>query len=464
MGTARQRVSLQVSRSRWKVVLDRDTLFYRRKTMPCMSNSGDATPSISTDPRGQLRVPLEPRSSDATDEHARHSERASRNRLHYVFVGTSPVARASGATIAFGLAVRGVRERGIRVSEVDYGGVGAARRPGEFSGLRALRTLRPLLRAGARLLRTNGLYLVMSRSRAGFVRDAIAIWIAVILRRATVLHLHGGGYDTFYEGQPRWMRYLIRVTLSKVDAIIVLGHLLTEQFSFLPRKRLVVIPNGLPMELEPPKGTPRHISYPIRILYLSNLIESKGYLELVRACALLRDAGLDLTCDLCGAFIRTAQCSPGTVADARVTFSELVDDLGLQDIIRYRGVVTGPSKQEILEQASLLVLPTSYPGEGQPLSIIEALAFGVPVIATRFRGIPEQVVDGVNGHVITSARPEAIAAAVWKALRDDRHYADLSVGARRHYLEHFRQDVHIDKVTALLEAAATVRIARADVS
>src|SRR5688500_7554411 len=256
----------------------------------------------------------------------------------------------------------------------------------------------------------------MSTSRAGFLRDAALIWTALALGRATVLHLHGGGYDAFYARQPRWLRGVIRATLARVGAIVVLGEALRDQFSFLPRSNLVVIPNGLPAALEPPAGAARTLTAPVRLLYLSNLIESKGYLELVRACALLRDQGVQVTCDLCGEFIRTAQCSAGSAADARDAFFRLVDELGLRDIVRYRGVVTGAEKQTVLEQAHLLVLPTSYPGEGQPLSIIEALAFGVPVIATRFRGIPEQVVDGVSGYLLSSSAPDEIATAVRKAV------------------------------------------------
>jgi glycosyltransferase involved in cell wall biosynthesis len=381
--------------------------------------------------------------------------------FRYVMAGTSARARVSGATLAFDLAVQGARERGLRVSVVDFAKAGRSQRVGAFSGGRALRVLGPLLGGAARLTRADGLYVVMSSSRAGFLRDAALVWPALALGRATVLHLHGGGYDAFYAAQPRWLRALIRATLARVDAIVVLGEALRGQFSFLPRDNRVVVPNGLPRELEPPERTERKPLRPVRLLYLSNLIESKGYLELVRACAILRDEGVEVACDLCGEFVRTAQCSAASAEEARGAFLRLVDELGLRDAVRWRGVVTGAEKQALLERAHLLVLPTAYPGEGQPLSIIEALAFGVPVVATRFRGIPDQVIDDVSGYLIPSSAPEEIARAVRKAVADEERYAHLSEGARSHYLQNFRQSVHVDRMAAVLQYTANRAAQRA---
>ena len=383
--------------------------------------------------------------------------------LRFVMAGTSARARVSGATLAFDLAVQGARARGLRVSVVDFARAGTAQRVGSFSGGRALRALGPLLSGAARLTRADGLYVVMSTSRAGFLRDAALVWPALALGRATVLHLHGGGYDAFYAAQPGWLRALIRFTLARVDAIVVLGDALRGQFAFLPRDNRVVVPNGLPPQLEPPERPEPKPMRPVRLLYLSNLIESKGYLELVRACAILRDVGVEVACDLCGEFVRTAQCSAASAEEAHAAFLRLVDELHLKDVVRWRGVVTGAEKQALLERAHLLVLPTSYPGEGQPLSIIEALAFGVPVVATRFRGIPDQVIDDVSGYLLRSSAPEQIAGAVRKAMADEERYARLSEGARRHYQQHFRQSVHVDRMAAVLQytaGRATRRAAR----
>ena len=85
----------------------------------------------------------------------------------------------------------------------------------------------------------------------------------------------------------------------------------------------------------------------------------------------------------------------------------------------------------------------------------------VPVVATRFRGIPEQVVDDENGYLIESGAPDRIAEAVRNVVRDEGNYARLSVGARRRYLDHFRQDVHLARLAGLLEDTAARQSARA---
>jgi glycosyltransferase involved in cell wall biosynthesis len=100
----------------------------------------------------------------------------------------------------------------------------------------------------------------------------------------------------------------------------------------------------------------------------------------------------------------------------------------------------------VLEDAHVFVLPTAYPWEGQPLSIIEALAFGTPVIATRYRGIPEQVIPDYNGYLVAPHAPAEIADAVQALWADPETYHQMSCNALELYADTFTQDVHLQRV------------------
>ena len=80
----------------------------------------------------------------------------------------------------------------------------------------------------------------------------------------------------------------------------------------------------------------------------------------------------------------------------------------------------------MLSMAHVLILPTNYPWEGQPVSIIEALSFGLPVISTNYRSIPEQIIDHYNGYLIEYHNPDQIANAVYELVSEPDKYRQMS--------------------------------------
>jgi glycosyltransferase involved in cell wall biosynthesis len=128
---------------------------------------------------------------------------------------------------------------------------------------------------------------------------------------------------------------------------------------------------------------------------------------------------------------------------AQDSFLNLLENWELSDSVFYHGMVLGEEKQQFLIEANALILPTYYPWEGQPISIIEALAFCTPVIATPHKGIPDQVIDGYNGFLVDKNSPEQIADAVQKLFENPDLYRKLSENARRHFIENFSQETNM---------------------
>jgi len=223
-----------------------------------------------------------------------------------------------------------------------------------------------------------------------------ARWPTALLGHRLVLHIKSGGYGDFYAAQPSWLKRLIRMTLSQADAIVILSECLREQLRFLPStaSKVVVIPNTMPLGLDPeiirPKRLPRR--GPVRLLYLSNMIRSKGYTDVLAACRILHhERRVPIRCDFCGEFMCTsADDDSGATDEAKAGFFDLVEAWRLGDVVSYHGAVTGSVKQRFLESAHVLLLPTAYPWEGQPICIIEALAFGTPVIGFGRGSVPDE--------------------------------------------------------------------------
>jgi glycosyltransferase involved in cell wall biosynthesis len=315
-----------------------------------------------------------------------------------------------------------------------------------------LQTLRALQRAPRATV-----YLTVAQSGAGFLRDAAFVGLARALgRHRIVLHVHGGNYGGFHAAQPRLLRRAIRRLARASDALIVLSESLRGMFDFAPEvsDRIVVVANGLPAE-PPSLGVPKRApaeGEAWRVLFLSNLVESKGYLELIEGIAKLVGEGWRVELDLCGEF----RSNPGE--DRRVTspaqareFTEArIRSLGLEHRVRLRGTVQGAEKERLLAEAQVFALPTRYDAEGQPLSIIEAMAWGCPVIATRYRGIPDLVEDGVTGWLIDRPDPAAIADRIRALCAAPASYERMSAAGRARFEAHFTRSAHLAALRRVL--------------
>jgi glycosyltransferase involved in cell wall biosynthesis len=361
-----------------------------------------------------------------------------------------------GMSIGFDLLISGFSERKLPYIVIDRSQGMVGRKVGTFTLGGMLATVMMLWSYLANLRHVTVIYLTIGTSKAGFLRDMIMIWLGWLFQKRLVLHLKGGGFLSFYEESSRWLRFLMRQTLSKADTFIVLGDLLRDQFGFVSDidSKLVVVPNGLPTELQDNNQKPRvwEQSGSFRLLYLSNMIPSKGYLDVLEACRILSiERGIPIQCDFCGAFLATVndnvEISP---AEAEAAFQRLVDETGLASVVHYHGTVRGQQKREILREANVFILPTAYPWEGQPISIIEALAYGLPVVATRYRGIPEQVINGRNGFLLEEKTPQAIADAVEKLWRDPALYEQFSQNAIQHYRQNFTREAHLNRLIPVI--------------
>lgn len=367
-------------------------------------------------------------------------------------VGNTSSHAVTGLTKALDLLLEGLNEHHLPYKLLDKSVADLPGEVGAFRFARAVATLRIFLSYWPALRGVEGVYMTIASTRAGFFRDSLYIWLARLFGKRIVVHLHGGGYGRFYDLQAPWIKPIIRHTLAKTDTIIVLGEGLREQFKFVPNveSKLKVVPNGLSKDIQINNNLPKQLDTPIKLLYLSNLMESKGYLDILEACALLRQRGIAFRCDYCGDFVRTSEGTELTAEAAKANFLQRIKELGLENNVFYHGIVKGAVKQTFLQEAHLFLLPTYHPWEGQPISIIEALAFGTPVITTPYRGVLEQVKDGYNGYYVAPKSPNEIATAIMKSIANPEHYHTLSKHALSYFEANFSRDVHIRKMVSAI--------------
>ena len=122
------------------------------------------------------------------------------------------------------------------------------------------------------------------------------------------------------------------------------------------------------------------------ILFFGFMLITKGIYDIISIAALLEKKGSDF---------RIVMCGKGQEEE---NFLKVLRKEGLENV-EYLGWVTGKRRLDLLRDSYLFLLPTYY--EGINNSILEAMAFGLPVVSTGVGGTPEMVIDGVNGYLLT---------------------------------------------------------------
>ena len=280
---------------------------------------------------------------------------------------------------------------------------------GKFTWRKSLFSLVQLFKGSFKILFSKDLevvYITPGQSVFGYMKYTPFMWAARLRKIPCFIHIHGGYFRTMYDGLRGWKKRAFDNSLKGLAGAIVLGPSLRYMFEGLvPDEKIFVCENGVEDEIfateeEIQQKIERYrTDDTIRVIYLSNLLESKGILDLFEAIKVLRRQGEKVHLDVAGAI------EPAIEARVREYLSEL------GDAVTYHGVVKGKKKKELLLNNYIFCLPSKHPyGEGQPISILEAMANGCAIVTTDHGGIRD-IVNEECGVFVKKHDPQSIAEA-----------------------------------------------------
>ncbi len=254
------------------------------------------------------------------------------------------------------------------------------------------------------------IYFTCSRSKLGFIKDFILLAFCKIFNKKVVNHLHGNDFKHFYEESDK-LSSIIKWAYSGVHTSIVLLPKMKSQFDNFSKMEIEVVTNCYPKELD---------SYEIiwekkkeQLLYLSNLMESKGILYFLDAVSVILVNRPELIVKIAGVPMGDYISSS---IEIEIKFNTKYSKIKKEfpDQIFYLGSVMGDAKLQLLHESSIFSLPTFYITEAFPISILEAMRCGTPVIAYYGGGYKETVVNGVTGVFFKEATAESLIEAIKK--------------------------------------------------
>lgn len=264
-------------------------------------------------------------------------------------------------------------------------------------------------------------------SKVPVLRDIVFLLATRWLFPKTVFHFHAGGVSGFALELPAVLRPLFRAAYRKPDLAIRTAPQNPDDGAVFGALRNVVVPNGV----EDMRGTvPEHraaAGEPLTILFTGVMTGTKGVMVVLEAFARVREQGMDARLELMGKWSSEA---------FREHCEAYVRDRGIEDRVRFLGVLSGREKFERFAACDIFCFPSFYEAETFGLVLLEAMQFAKPVVSTVWRGIPSVVADGQSGYLVPVRQPGDVAERLL-ALRDEASRLRMGEEGRRIFEREF---------------------------
>ena len=246
-------------------------------------------------------------------------------------------------------------------------------------------------------------YPVSGPVKLAVYRDIVVLLTTRWLFNKTIFHFHAAGISLLYPKLPSVTRFFFRRAFYGAFAGIRLTRLTPDDAKSLRAEHEYIIPYGIedPPDIEACSQTPNEgMDEALSILFVGILDESKGVMVLLEACGQLLNMGVGFSVEFMGEF---------RSLEFQTRVHKRIRELQLEPYVTFLGVLTGTDKYKAFKCAQCLCFPTYYESESFGVVLLEAMAFGLPIVATKWRSIPSIIDDGKTGFLVDIKRPDLVA-------------------------------------------------------
>lgn len=264
-----------------------------------------------------------------------------------------------------------------------------------------------------KLINTDIVHLNPSLNKKSFLRDAVFAWLALLFSKKVIIYWHG--WDVDYEtiiNKNKILKYVFQHSFLRATRTIVLGTLFEEKLRKLGYKNEIVIETNCAENKYIGTQKPKNISVikPIQLLFISRLETAKGIYIAIETIRILNRERNKFKLVIAG------------TGSEEFKIKELIKG---DESIEWAGYVNEEAKHKLLEASHLMFFPSSHP-EGMPLTLLEGMMYGLPIVSRPVGGIPDIVTNGENGFLLMSIEPKDYADKITQIINDPDLYIEMS--------------------------------------
>lgn len=294
-----------------------------------------------------------------------------------------------------------------------------------------------------KIFKSKIIYLTPGQTFFGVVKYALFIFLSKVLGKEIVIHVHGNHLGEEYKSLTGMKKKIFRALLKPTSKGIVLSESLEGNMSpFIEHEKIHVLYNFVEDYLY--ANNEKVIDEKLKLLkpqiiFLSNLMEEKGIFEVLNSLKALEKLDFDYEAKIAGNIDKNSE------ERINAYFKELKNT-------EYIGVVSGDEKIDLLSWGNVFILPTYYKMEGQPISILEAMATGNIIITTNHAGIPDVFSNNKNGYFVRKKDSQHIVDILKYISKNKEVSQRIIIENNREAKEKYRVSHFIESIKAIFES------------
>lgn len=272
-------------------------------------------------------------------------------------------------------------------------------------------------------LKPELVYVTPNACGGAFYKDFFVVQMLKAMGCKVVAHYHNKGVSTKQEHF--FDNLLYKRFFEGIKVMLLAEPLYGDISKYVKRENVVVCGNGIPDFFIGDDST-RGLGIP-HLLFLSNMMKTKGVWELLDALCVLRKQGIDFVCDFVGGW---KDIQPGE-------FHARVHEYGLSECVHAHGAKYGMEKEAFFYRADIFVFPTYYHNECFPLVLLEAMMHGLACVSTNEGGISSIIENGETGIIVERKNSQELADALGELLSNRSRCKSMGRAGQRRYRKEF---------------------------
>ena len=301
------------------------------------------------------------------------------------------------------------------------------------------------IRHEVKVVKPQLVYVTPNACGGAFYKDFVVVQMLKRLGCQVVVHYHNKGVVTRHDR--RLDNALYRRFFKDIKVILLSECLYKDVKKYVKKEDTFICGNGIPNVTEKSACSDTVTSDDIdgkapHVLFLSNLLISKGVVVLLDALNILKEKGSRFACDFVGG---------ETVEMDAAMFQNEVTKRGLEDMVVYHGRKYGKDKEAFLNGADIFVFPTFYHNECFPLVLLEAMQHRLPCVSTTEGGIPGIIDEGKTGFLVPKYNAAILANKIEFLLSDSAMRQRMGEAGREKFEKEFTLEVFEKRMAEILK-------------